>query len=91
MTKSEFEEFYEYITRFNIIEDEGECGGNIKETYWKSLQDTPFKKAVSKAKETYKMLLISCNLNQLNPKVFSGENPNPGLFGRQEKETSFYN
>ena len=90
MTIKEFEEFYEYITRFALTEDEGEFIEDTKARYWNSLCKVPFDLAMRKAKEVYKLLLVPCNLNQLNPKVFSGENPNPGLFGRPEKGKEFY-
>lgn len=89
MTRPEFEEFYKYITCFNTTEIEGENKEEVKETYWKSLDNVSFGMAMKKAKEIYRFL-IPCNLNLLNPKVFSGEVPNPGLFGRPEKEERFY-
>jgi len=87
---SEFEEFYKYITALNITENEGEIVDDLKTRYQKELLGVPIELAMKKAKEVYGTLLVPCNLNQLNPKVFSGENPNPGLYGRPEKEDRFY-
>lgn len=90
MKRKEFEEFYKYITALNITENEGEIVDDLKAKYRKVLQGAPFEIAMKKAKEVYRTLLVPCNLNQLSPKVFSGENANPGLFAKQERDERFY-
>jgi FPC/CPF motif-containing protein YcgG len=90
MKRDEFEEFYEYITRFNTSEAEGYDEAELKENYWEELQSVSLETVMKKAKETYKICLVPWNYNLLSPKVFSGENPNPGLFGREEKKERFY-
>ena len=90
MKKNEFDEFYQYITRFELIEDEGEVVEDTKGMYWNALCNVSFVLVMKKAREVYRSLLVPCNLNQLSPKVFTGENQNPGLYGKIEKEERFY-
>ena len=84
MRKKEFEEFYKYLTALDINQTEEQESLEIKEAYWKHLQTIPLDLAMKKAKEVYRHFLIPCNLNMVNPKVFSGENPNPGLFRKSD-------
>ena len=84
MKKEEFEEFYKYVTALNINQTEEQEDLEIKEAYWNHLRTIPFDLAMKKTREVYRHFLIPCDLNRVNPKVFSGENPNPGLFGKHD-------
>ncbi|HZK52742.1 MAG TPA: hypothetical protein VFC84_00860 [Desulfosporosinus sp.] len=86
MKREEFEEFYAYITIFNLSVIEGVIIEDVKENFWELLCESSFPIAMRKARETYKILSLPCNLNQLNPKVFKGEIPNPGLFGSADSK-----
>lgn len=90
MDRNEFDEFYEFITRFALVENGQENVEELKELYWKVLRKVPFVIAKENAKDVYKLFLEPCNLNQLSPKVFSGENPNPGLYARIDRMERFY-
>lgn len=78
VSREEFEKFYTYITAV-VANDNGE---KMKDTFWKSLRDTTYEKAIAKAMEVYKFYGGPCEPCLFNPKVFSGEIPNPGLFRR---------
>ena len=74
MTRNEFEEFYDYITRL----EHGTTYRATKEFVWQTLKDLPIEKVMMRAKDVYKYLEHSPSL--INPKVFRGELPNPGLY-----------
>lgn len=59
-----------------------ETNEKAKETYWESLKDLPFDTVMIKAREVYKFFEGPCELNLLNPRIYRGEIPNPGIFGR---------
>ena len=74
MTRSEFEEFYKYITAFTFRDPDL----SSKEEFGKVLKDIPLEMAMENARNVYKYLEHSPSM--VNPKVFKGELPNPGLY-----------
>jgi len=76
MTRKDFKEFYSYITAFAI----GEVNLVEKEKCWKAIKNTSLEMATQRARGVYKYLEHSPSL--INPRVFSGELPNPGLYGK---------
>lgn len=74
MTRKEFEGFYKYITALTV----GDQDLTTKEKFRKALKNTPLDTAMTNAMNVYKYLEHSPSM--VNPRVFKGELPNPGLY-----------
>lgn len=86
MDKKEFDEFYKYLNAFAIYETDEQEDAEIRERFENELNHVSFEIAMENAKKVYRNFMTPCNVNRLNPKVFSGENPNPGLYGKAEAD-----
>ena len=84
MTREEYEEFYRYITIYSIYETEEREDIELKEKLWESIKHMPIEVVRKNTRNVYKHFMTPCNINRLSPKVFTGENPNPGLYGKIE-------